>query len=72
MPRAIDWKIGARQRINRSSELRIETVKGIRELLATGDSGDGMVAREMAQDLLELEFASDAELLAQLRQSVAA
>ena len=71
MPRGVDWKIGARQRINRSPELRAETIEGIRELLATGDSEDRMVARGMARDLLGLEFAGDVELLAQLRQAVA-
>ena len=72
MPQAVDWKIGARQRINQSPALRAESIEGIRELLATGDFEDGVVARGMARDLLELEFASDAELLAQLGQAVAA
>ena len=71
-PVAVDWKIGARERINRSPELRDETIKGVHELLATGDEEDRLVARDIAQGLLELEFDSDAELLAQLGEPVAA
>ena len=70
--RSEDWKIGARQMIERDRELREETVKGIQELLATGDDEDRRVGHLMASGLLQLEFDTDAELLAQLRESIAA
>ncbi len=72
MPRAVDWKIAERRAIKRSPELCAETVKGIRELLATGDDEDRQVAYTLAQGLLELEFDTDAELLEKLRESVPA
>lgn len=72
MPRAIDWKVAERRAIKRSPELRDETVKGIRELLVAGDDEDRQVAYALARGLLELEFDTDAELLAQLSESVAA
>jgi hypothetical protein len=53
-------------------ELREETVKGIQELLVTGDDEDRRVGRLMAGGLLQLEFDTDADLLAQLRESIAA
>ena len=65
---ARDWKIGARDRIRRSPELHLETVQGIRELLASGDDSDARTARRIARDLLDLDFANDAELLALLRE----
>ena len=71
MARSEDWKIGARRMIERDPELRAETVKGIRELLATGDDEDYRVAHSMARGLLELEFDSDEELLEQLAEPVA-
>jgi predicted metal-dependent RNase len=67
-----DWKIAERRVIHRDPELRAETVKGIRELLATDDDEDRRVAYRLARGLLELEFDTDAELLAQLRDSVPA
>ena len=70
MPRAVDWKIAERRAIKRSPELNAETVKGIRELLATGDDEDRKVGRLMARGLLELEFDTDAELLEKLQESV--
>ena len=72
MPLSEDWKIGARRMVKRSPELRAETVKGIRELLATDDDEDHRVAYLLARGLLELEFDTDAELLAQLRESAPA
>ena len=72
MPRAVDWKVAERRAIKRSPELRTETVKGIRELLTTGDDEDRWVAYHLARGLLELEFDTDTELLAQLRESVPA
>ncbi len=71
-PRSEDWKVGARHRIKRSPALRDETVKGIRELLATGDDEDRRVAHNIARGLLELEFDTDAELIEQLRQPISA
>ena len=70
MPRAVDWKVAERRAIKRSPELRAETVKGIRELLATGDEEDRRVGYLMARGLLELEFDTDAELLDKLQESV--
>lgn len=72
MPGAIDWKIGERRRIKNSSEYHALTVEGIRNLLATGDQEDRLVARDIARDLLELQFDSDAELLAQLVEAAPA
>lgn len=72
MPRAIDWKVAERRAIKRSPELRDETVKGIRELLVTGDDEDRQVAFALARGLLALEFDTDAELLAQLGESIPA
>ena len=72
MPLSEDWKIAERRAINRDPELRAETVKGIRKLLTTGDDEDQRVAYHLARGLLELEFDSDEELLAQLAEPVAA
>ena len=72
MPLSEDWKIGARRMIKRSPELYAETVEGIRELLATGDDEDHRVAYRLARGLLELEFETDAELMAQLGERVPA
>lgn len=72
MPRSEDWKIGARDLIKRNPELRVGTAEDIRELLATGDDEDHQVAYVLARGLLELEFATDAELLEKLRESVPA
>ena len=72
MPLSEDWKVGARERIRRDPELRSETVKGIRELLDTGDDEDRRVAYHLARGLLELEFETDAELLEQLQQPISA
>ena len=72
MPRSEDWRIGAREMIKRNPELRVAMVKDIRELLVTGNDEDQRVARRMARGLLELEFDTGAELLAQLRESVPA
>lgn len=69
---ARDWKIGARDRIRRSPELHLETVRGVQELLASGDNSDARTARRIARDLLELDFANDAELLAMLREPAVA
>ena len=69
MPHAArDWKIGARDRIRRSPELHLETVQEVRDLLASGNVSDARTARRIARDLLELDFANDAELLALLRE----
>ena len=72
MPLSEDWKIGARRMIKRDPELHSETVKGILELLTTGDDEDRRVAHNIARGLLELEFDTDAELLEQLRQPISA
>lgn len=68
---ARDWKIGARDRIRRSPELHLETVQGVQELLASGDDSDARTARRIARDLLDLDFANDAELLALLTEPAA-
>lgn len=71
MPHAArDWKIGARDRIKRSPELHLETVQEVRELLVSGNASDARTARQIARDLLELDFANEAELLALLREPV--
>lgn len=72
MPRATDWKIGERRRIRNSPEYHALTMNGVRDLLATGDDEDRQVAFDIARQLLELEFDSDAELLAQLGEVVPA
>ena len=72
MPLSEDWRIAERRAIKRDPELRMETVKVIQELLATGDDEDRRVAYHLARGILELEFDSDAELLAQLGEPVAA
>ena len=72
MPLSEDWKIAERRAIKRDPALRAETEKGVLELLATGDDEDRRVAYHLARGLLELEFETDAELLAQLRQAVPA
>ena len=72
MPLSEDWKIAERRAIKRDPESRTETVKGIRELLATGEDEDRRVAYHLARGLLELEFDSDEELLAQLGEPVPA
>ncbi len=72
MPRSEDWKIGARELIKRSPELRVGIVEDIQELLATGNDEDQRVARRMARGLLELEFETDAELLEMLKQPISA
>lgn len=70
MPRSEDWKIGARDLIKRSPELHAGIMEDVHELLTTGDEEDRQVAHTIARGLLELEFDSDAQLLAQLRESV--
>lgn len=72
MPLSEDWKIAERRAIKRDPELRLETAKGIRELLATGDDEDRRVAYHLASGLLELEFETDAELLELLKQPISA
>ena len=72
MPLSEDWRIAERRAIKRDPKLRMETVKVIQELLATGDDEDRRVAYHLARGLLELEFDSDEELLAQLGEPVAA
>ena len=72
MPLSEDWKIAERRAIKRDLALRAETEKGIRELLTTGDDEDRRVAHRLARGLLELDFTTDAELLAQLRESIPA
>ena len=67
-----DWKIAERRAIKRDPALKAETTKGIRELLATGDDEDHRVAYRLARGLLELEFETDAELMAQLGERVPA
>ena len=71
MPLSEDWKIAERRALKRDPELRAETTKGILELLATGDDEDHRVAYRLARGLLELEFETDDELLAQLPEAVA-
>jgi hypothetical protein len=58
--------------VGRSPALRVEMMKDIQELLATGDDEDRRVAYTIARGLLEFEFNTDEELLAQLRESIAA
>lgn len=70
MPRSEDWKIGARDLIKRSPELDTGIIEDIRELLNAGEDEDRQVAYTLARGLLELEFTSDAELLAQLQEPV--
>ena len=72
MPRSEDWKIGVRRMLKSDPEFRIEMEKDIRELLATGNNTDRRAGRRMARGLLELEFDTDAELLAQLGERVPA
>ena len=72
MPRSEDWKIGAREIISRNPELRAELIKDIQKLLTTDNDEERRVGRRMASGLLELNFSSDTELLAQLQESVAA
>ena len=72
MQRSEDWKIAERRAIKRDPALRAETEKGIRELLATRDDEDRRVAHHLALGLLELQFDTDEELLAQLRESIPA
>ena len=72
MPRSEDWKIGVRQMLENDPEFRAEMAKDVQELLATGSDEDRRVARRMASGLLQLEFDIDADLLAQLRGSIAA
>ena len=72
MPLSEDWKIAERRAIKRDPELRSETVKGIRELLATDNDEDRRVAYHLARGLLDLEFDTDAELLEKLRQPISA
>ncbi len=72
MPRSQDWRIAERRTIKRDPELCAETVKGIRELLATDDDEDRRVAHHLARGLLELEFETDAELLEMLKQPISA
>ena len=70
VPRSQDWKIGAREMLERDPQFRLEMMADILELLATGNDEDQRVARRMARGLLELEFETDAELLEQLRQPI--
>ncbi len=72
MPRSEDWKIGVRQMLENDPEFRAEMAKDVQELLATGDDEDRRVGRRMASGLLQLEFDTDTELMAQLRESIAA
>ena len=72
VPRSEDWKIGAaRDGLAEPGNLRVEMMKDIQELLATGDDEDRQAARRLAKDILELELDTDEELLAQLRESIA-
>ena len=72
MPLSEDWKIGARRMIKRDPELRAETLKGIRELMGTGDEEDRTVAYILARGLLEFDFETDDELLELLKQPISA
>ena len=72
MPKSEDWKIGARELIGRNPELRTGIAEDVRELLASGDEENQRVGRNMARGLLELEFKTDAELLALLPEPVPA
>lgn len=72
MPLSEDWKIAERRAIKRDPALRAETEKGIRELLATGDDEDRRVAHHLGHGLLELQFDSDEEPLAQIGEAVPA
>ena len=56
----------------RDSEFRAGLTDHIRELLITSNDEDRQAARRLAKDILELEFNTDEELLAQLRESIAA
>ena len=72
VPRSQDWKIGAREMLQRDPQFRIEMMADILELLTTGNDEDQRVARRMARGLLELEFETDAELLELLKQPISA
>ena len=72
MSRSEDWTVGVRNMAVRDSEFRAGLTDHIRELLATGNDEDRQAARRLAKDILELEFDTDEELLAQLRESIAA
>lgn len=67
-PAAEDWKIAARRRAQSSPEYRTELTLSIAELLETRDAADRRAAHHLAQGILELDFANDAELLALLRE----
>jgi hypothetical protein len=71
-PTSVNWKVGARERIRRDPELRALTIQDVQELLSTGDEEDRRVAHTLARGLMELEFETEAELLAQLRESIPA
>ena len=71
MPIAVDWMENERRAARRDPEYRVELLKVIAELLATGDDEDQRVAYHLARGILELKFDSNAELLAQLAESVA-
>ena len=66
----IGWKTNDGPR-ERDPEYRVELLKVIAELLATGDDEDQRVAYHLARGILELEFDSNEELLAQLAEPVA-
>lgn len=72
MPLSEDWKVAERRAIKRDPALRIQTEKGIRELLSSDDDEDRRVAHHLARGLLELDFGTDEELLAQLQESIPA
>lgn len=72
MSRSEDWTVGVRNMAVRDSEFRAGLTDHIRELLTTGNDEDRQAARRLAKDILELEFDTDEELLAQLRESIAA
>ena len=72
VPRSQDWKIGAREMLQRDPQFRLEMMADILELLATGNDEDQRVAHRMARGLLELEFETDAELLEMLKQPISA
>ena len=48
VPRSQDWKIGAREMLQRDPQFRIEMMADILELLTTGNDEDQRVARRMA------------------------
>ena len=69
---AEDWKIAPRRSAEGDPEYRAELRKVIAELLTTGDDEDREVAYTLAQGILDLEFATPAELAALVAEPILA